>query len=156
LSAATPPRTFPALALPALDGAPRDLSQVAQKTLVCFGHGECSTTRLLLPYIERIHRGRPAGTEVVFVLQDTPRDARALAAQLGLSAPILLDAAPWALGRALRTDTVPLTLLVAPGGRIEQVWPAFRRIDVEEAAARLGASTPVFAPDDTAPALRPG
>ncbi|HVR72639.1 MAG TPA: hypothetical protein VMT87_17520 [Vicinamibacteria bacterium] len=150
------PARFPALALPALDGGVRDLSRVDRPTLVSLGHGECPTTRLLLPYVERIHRGRRPGTDVVVVLQDTPADARALAADLALSAPILLDEPPFSLGAALQAHTVPLSLLVAPGGRIERAWPAFRRQDLEEAAALLGVPPPLFAPDDPAPALRPG
>ena len=153
---AAAPRTFPALGLPALDGGVRDLSRALQPTLVSVGHGECATTRLLLPYVERIHRRRRPGTDVVVILQDTAADARSLADELELSAPILLDEEPWTLGAALQATTVPLTLLLAPGGRIERAWPAFRRADVEEEAALLGVAAPLFAPDDQAPALRPG
>jgi hypothetical protein len=149
-----PPATFPAQALPALDGAARDLSRSEQPTLVVLGHGECETTRLLLRFVERIHRRRRAGTEVVLVLQDTPEDARALVRELGLSLPVLLDGEPWVLGAALRAQTVPLTLFVRAGA-IEEAWPAFRRVDVERAAALLGVS-PVFTPGDDAPSLRPG
>jgi hypothetical protein len=156
LSDAPAAPTFPALALPALRGGVRDVSRAAQPTLVALGHGECPTTRLLLPYLERIHRGRRPGTEVVVILQDTPEDARALARELELSAPILLDEEPWRLGQALRATTVPLSLLVGPGGTIERAWIAFRRGDVEEAAALVGVPLPLFAPDDPAPALRPG
>lgn len=150
------PDAFPPLALPALDGGVRELSHPAGPTLVALGHGECATTRLLLPYVDRIHRRRAAGTDVVIVLQDTPDDARALVEELGLSAPVLLDPEPWALGTALGATTVPLSLLVAPGGTIERAFPAFRRTDVEEAAARLGVQGPLFTADDRAPALRPG
>ena len=153
--AAAPPARFPAVALPALAGEPRDLSRVQAATLVMLGHGECGTTRLLLPYLERIHRGRAAGTEVVAVLQDSPEDARALARELGLSLPVLLDPAPWPLGTALSVQTVPLTLLLRAGGAVELAFPAFRRDEVEQAASRLGVS-PLFSARDVAPALRPG
>jgi hypothetical protein len=150
------PSSFPALALRALAGGRRDLSRPARTTLVALGHAGCPTTRLLLPYLERIHRRRGPGADVVIVLQDTAEDASALARELGLSAPILLDEEPWPLGAALGTETVPLTLLLAPGGLVERAWPAFRRRDLEEAASLLGAAGPLFAPDDPAPALRPG
>ena len=150
------PATFPALRLPALGGGDRDLSRAAQPTLVSLGHAGCATTRLLLPYLERLHRGRRAGTEVVVVLQDTREDAHDLAHELRLTAPILLDPEPWPLGAALLTAVVPLSLLLAPGGRIERAWPAFRRGDLEQAAALLGVPAPFFAPEDEAPALRPG
>ena len=153
--AAERPALFPAAELPALAGPPRDLSRVAQPTLVVLGHGECGTTRLLLPFVERMHRRRRAGTEVVLVLQDTPDDARALVGELGLSLPVLLDPEPWPLGRALAAQTVPLTMLLGAGGAIEESWPAFRRDDVERAAALLGAA-PLLTAHDLAPALRPG
>jgi peroxiredoxin len=156
LTGAALPATLPALTLPRLDGGVRDLAQRAGSTLLTLGHSECGTTRLLLPYVERIQRRRRPGTEVIVVLQDTPDEARALAGELGLTVPILIDAEPWAFGAALGATTVPLTLLVEAAGRIERSWPAFRRTDVEEAAARLGIGPPFFPPDDTAPALRPG
>ena len=150
------PAAFPPLALRALDGSVRDLSRPAGPTLVSLGHGECATTRLLWPYLERIHRRRSPPAEVVFVLQDAPADARAVVEELGLSAPVLLDPEPWALGFALRATTVPLSLLVTPDGRIARALSAFRRTDVEEAAALLGVCGPLFAADDPAPAFRPG
>jgi hypothetical protein len=152
----TLPAAFPPLALRALDGSVRGLSRAAGPMLVSLGHGECATTRLLWPYLERIHRQRSAPAEVVFVLQDTPEDARAVVQELGLSAPVLLDPEPWALGAALGATNVPLTLLVTADGRIGRTFSAFRRTDVEEMAALLGVTPPLFAPDDPAPAFRPG
>jgi peroxiredoxin len=146
---------FPSLPLPALDGPPRDLSRAVRPTLVVFGHGDCRTTRLLLPFVERIARRRGPDRDVVVVLQDTPDEARALAADLGLTMPVLLDAEPWALGTALRTEVVPLTMIVEQGGAVAGAWPAFRRADLERAAELFGAA-PLFGPDDDVPALRPG
>ena len=151
-----PPAVFPSLTLPALAGGRRDLTRAQKPTLVAVGHGDCPTSRLLFRYAERLHRERRGETEVAVVLQDTPEDARAVVAALGITAPVLLDGEPWPLGRALALRTVPLTLLVAPGGRIERTWSAFRRADLEEAAALLGVPLPFFPPDDPAPALRPG
>ena len=151
----TPPAFFPSRPLAALSGAPRDLSRVARPTLVVLGHGGCETTRLLLPFVERMHRRRPPGSEVVLVLQDAPEEARALVDELDLTLPVFLDAEPWALGVALAAQTVPLTMFVGPGGAIERSWVAFRRADVESAAALVGVA-PLFTPDDVAPALRPG
>ena len=151
-----PPVLFPSVPLPALGGGQRDLARVERRTLVAVGHGDCPTTRLLLRYAERLHRERRGEGEVAVVLQDTPDDARAVVEELGITAPVLLDGEPWPLGRALGLETVPVTLLVAPGGRIERTWSAFRRADLEEAAALLDVPLPFFAPDDPAPALRPG
>jgi hypothetical protein len=154
MAAETGPSAFPALSLPALEGPPRDLSRAPHPALVVFGHAECATTRLLLPFAERIHRGRRAGTEVVVVLQGVAEEARALVSDLGLRAPVLLDPPPYALGTALRARTVPLTMVVR-GGLVEETWPAFRRADLERAAELFGAA-PLFGPEEDVPALRPG
>jgi hypothetical protein len=146
---------FPSLPLPALDGPPRDLSRAGRPTLIVLGHGDCRTTRLLLAFVERIERRRGPERDVVVVLQDTPEDARALVGDLGLTMPVLLDPEPWALGTALRTEVVPLTMLVEPGGAVAEAWPAFRRADLERAAERFGAA-PLFDPGEDVPALRPG
>lgn len=148
------PERWPDLTLPALEGVGRELRSLTVPALVCVGHAECGTTRLLLPYLDRVHRDRPG--QVIAVLQDTPAEARALADELALSLPVLLDAEPWPLGAALGLSTVPLTLLVQPGGRIARGWPAFRRADVEAAAAAVGMARPVFRAGDDAPELRPG
>jgi hypothetical protein len=150
-----PPARFPSLDVLALDGPPRDLSQRAQPTLVVLGHADCGTTRLLLPFLERIHLRRRQGTEVALVLQDAPPEARALAREYGLTLPVLLDREPWPLGQALGARTVPLTLLLGPGGVVQGSSTAFRREDVERAAAWLGVA-PLFTDTDVAPALRPG
>jgi hypothetical protein len=138
------------------DGHHRSLSRVERPTLVCIGHHDCETTRLLLPFIDRIHRQASPGRDVLAVLQDAPEDARAVVRELGLTLPVLLDPEPWALGSALGLTTVPLTLAVEPGGAIARSWPAFRRADVAEAAELFGAPAPFFLPTDQAPALRPG
>jgi hypothetical protein len=149
------PARFPSVHVPALDGPSRDLSQVAQTTLLVLGHGDCDTTRLLLPFLQRIHGRRRAGTEVALLLQDNAEDARALVRELELTLPVLLDPEPWPVGTALAARTVPLTLLLGPGGVVQGSWAAFRRDEVERAAAHLGVA-PLFTEHDVAPALRPG
>jgi peroxiredoxin len=115
---------------------------VDRPTLVCIGHGDCETTRLLLPFVDRIHRRAPPGRDVVAVLQDTPEDARAVLAELGLGLPVLLDPEPWALGSALGLTTVPVTLVIEPGGAVTHLWQAFRRTDVERAAELFDVPAP--------------
>jgi hypothetical protein len=151
------PSTFPALRLPALDGGERALAEAWQgnPAVILVGHSGCDTTRFTLPFVERLHRGRAAGT-VLAVLQDEPADARALAERLGLTLPVLLDREPYALVSALAMPLVPVVFLVGEGGGVERASEAFRRDDLQGFADRLGVQAPFFRPDEKVPALRPG
>jgi hypothetical protein len=153
----TAPSTFPALRLPALDGADHALADAwqAKPAVILVGHSGCDTTRFTLPFVERLHRGRAAGS-VLAVLQDEPADGRALAERLGLTLPVLLDREPYALVSALALPLVPAVFLVGEGGGVERVSEAFRRDELQAFADRLGVPPPFFRPDEKVPALRPG
>lgn len=148
---------FPDHALADLDGRVRPLAEAWRDgdALVLIGHRDCSTTRLALPFFERIHRRRTRGTAVL-VLQDDAAAARGLSAELALSVPIRLEPAPYALARALRLEAVPTLVLVERDGRIARVSEGFDRAALEALAARMGVSGPLFEPDDQAPVFRPG
>jgi hypothetical protein len=124
--------------------------------LVVIGHSDCGTTRLLLPYVDRIHRQRDPRHHVLAVLQDDAPAAQALRDELALDLPIALEADPYPLSGALDLTTVPTLLAVDADGLITGVSEGFRRADVEAFAAVAGHPTPFFSADDNAPALRPG
>ena len=149
---------FPDHALADLEGRVLPLARgVAgrRRALVLIGHRDCSTTRLALPFFERIHRRRTRGTAVL-VLQDDAAAARELSAELRLSVPIRLEPAPYALAGALQLEAVPTLVLVERDGRIARVSEGFDRDALEALAARLGVSGALFEPGDRAPAFRPG
>jgi len=148
---------FPELALADLDGLVHPLREAWRDgdALVLIGHGDCSTTRLTLPFFERIHRRRTRGTALL-VLQDDAEAARALQSELGLSVPICLEPAPYALASDLRLEAVPTLVLVDSGGRIVRASGGFDRDVLEALAAHMGTVGALFAPGDRAPAFRPG
>jgi hypothetical protein len=152
------PAYFPPLTLPDPEGRPRALAEAWEQgdALVLVGHGDCPTTRRALPYLDRIDRRRPPDRRVVLVLQDEPEAARALVAEEGLSVPVLLEPDPYPLARALGLVAVPTLYLVTRGGAIDASSIGFRRSDLEDLARRLGVASPLFEPDDPAPAFRPG
>lgn len=153
-----PSNPFPALALPDLRGVVRALARAwaEGEALVVIGHRDCATTRLTVPFVDRLHRLRGPGHEVLLVLQDEPDDARAFADELGLEVPVLIEPHPYPVAAALDLRTVPTLMLVGPDGRISAVSEGFRRDDLESFAARLGASAPLFTADDTVPPRKPG
>ena len=148
---------FPELALADLDGLVQPLRSAwrAGEALILIGHGDCPTTRLALPFFERIHRRRTRGTALL-VLQDDAEAARVLQAELGLSVPIRLEPAPYALASELRLEAVPTLFLVDRGGRIVRASAGFDRDVLQDLAVLMGVDGPLFAPGDDAPVFRPG
>jgi hypothetical protein len=152
------PASFPALALPDLEGRPRRLDEAwsGGLALILVGHADCRTTRDALPYLERIHRRRGAGSSVVLVLQDDRATAHAIVADQDLSVPVRLEPDPYPLARALQLIAVPTFYLVDALGRIERVSIGLSRSELEGFASSLGVAGPVFTPEDRAPEFRPG
>jgi hypothetical protein len=92
----------------------------------------------------------------LLVLQDDAEAARALQSELGLSVPIRLEPAPYALASDLRLEAVPTFVLVDVGGRIVRSSAGFDRDVLQGLAALMGVDGPFFAPGDNAPVFRPG
>lgn len=148
---------FPDLELADLSGISHSLAGAWRDggALILIGHGDCSTTRLTLPFFERIHRRRTRGTALL-VLQDQAAPALELQAQMDLSVPIRLEPAPYPLAAELRIEAVPTLLLVDSDGRILRTSEGFDQAALVDLAAELGSQGPLFAPQDRAPLFRPG
>ena len=148
---------FPDASLRDLDGAVQPLRAAWRdaEALVLIGHGDCSTTRLALPFFERLQRRRTRGS-LLLVLQDGAEAARQLQAELDLTLPIRLEPSPYALAAELGIQAVPTLLLVGRDGQIARVSEGFDREAFESLAAGLGVDGPLFAASDRAPAFRPG
>jgi hypothetical protein len=150
-------RLFPNVLLPGLDGAPRRIIEAAGSwTLVAVGHSDCGTTRLVLPYLKRMHARRGPGTAVVLVLQDSAAAARELVSEQRPEIPVLLEPDPYPLSGELGLTAVPTLILVRPDRVVESVSEGFQRAAIEGLALRMGVPAPLFAPGDGAPAWRPG
>jgi hypothetical protein len=121
-------------------------------TLVVIGHLNCKTTRQTLPFIDRIHKD---GGRAVAMLQDSPEDAAAGLAKLGLTLPFFCEQNPYALSTAIGIVTVPTLIFIDVDGTVALTSEAFRRPDIEAFAERLGAPKPVIA-NDTMPGFKPG
>lgn len=148
------PFALPAAALLAPDG-----SSVASRvlheggpTLVMIGHLNCKTSKQTLPFIDRIHRD---GGRAVAMLQDSPKDAAAGLAKLGLTLPFFCERNPFTLSTAIGIVTVPTLLFIEADGSVALTSEAFRRPDIEAFAERLGAPKPVIE-NDTMPGFKPG
>ena len=122
--------SFPETALPDVEGraAPLGEAWAGGPALVILGHRDCKTTRLALPYVDRMHR---RGGRVLAVLQDDATAARELLRELDLALPVRLEADPYPLAAALGIATVPTLMLVGPTGAIIATSEGFARDDLE-------------------------
>ena len=154
-----PPSPFPQLFLPDLEGSERPLVKAwaERPALFVFGHRDCVTTRMTLPFVDRIHRRRPADASVIAVLQDDAASARQLCRDLELALPVLLESDPYPVSAELELRTVPTVILVTTGGVIARASEGFRRDDLEAMAREVGMAGPLFTEADAGvPARRPG
>jgi AhpC/TSA family len=154
----SPPHPFPTHSLPDLDGVQRALTMSWSEgpALFFIGHRDCATSRLTLPFVDRLYHRKPQGASVIAVLQDDPAAARALMTDLGLTMPVVLEADPYPLSSELELRAAPTLLLVGEDGLIARAGEGFLRTDLEAFSAALGIAEPLFSPDDTAPPRRPG
>src|SRR4051794_19185882 len=107
-------QAFPDAPLPGIDGGaapPLSALWATEPVLVVIGHRTCSTTRLALPFLDRIHRRGPKGV-VVALLQDTPENAEGLRAEQSLELPVRLDLSPYDFAARLGITTVPTLFLI--------------------------------------------
>jgi hypothetical protein len=154
-----PPNPFPHVSLPDLEGAERAFvtAWTHRPALFVFGHRDCVTTRLTLPFVDRIHRQRPADAAVIAVLQDDAASARELIKDLDLALPVLLESDPYPVSAELALRSVPTLLLVGTDGLIARAAEGFRRDDLEALARAVGTAGPLFTEADAGvPARRPG
>jgi hypothetical protein len=154
----SPPNPFPRLTLPDLQGVERALARswAHGEAVIAIGHRDCATTRLSLPFVDRLYRRRGTGREVLLILQDGREDAAALAEELGLEVPVLLEPDPYPLAAELDLRTVPTLMLVGTDGHIAAACEGFRQDDLEAFASRLGVAGPLFTEADGAPPRKPG
>jgi|SRR5579862_2494550 hypothetical protein len=144
---------FPALSLRGTGGETEPLLGRIPRVVI-LGHRDCKTTRQTLPYVDRMHRRVPGAS--LAVLQDEPEVARALARDLDLALPILIEPAPYKAAEALGVTAVPTLFLIGPDGLVEDVSEGFSRSHLEGFAEALSVPLPLFDPEDRSPAFRPG
>lgn len=154
-----PPHPFPRLSLPDLEGGERPFvtAWASRPALFVFGHRDCVTTRMTLPFVDRIHRRRPPDTSVIAILQDDAESARELRHDLELDLPMRLEADPYPVTAELGLRSAPTVMLVGKDGLIARTCEGFKRDELEAMARAMGMVGPLFTEADAGvPARRPG
>lgn len=150
----------PDFSLPYRDGGTFHLAEMGSSLLLVFFKTTCPTSRLVLPFLERLHQAYPS-LAALGVSQDAVAETDAFVAELGLTFPMLLEERPWTVSARYGLVGVPTTFLIGPVGGVEDRMEGWQRTAINRlaaSAARLVGAAPVTlsTPDDGAPELKPG
>jgi peroxiredoxin len=127
-AALTPSAGAPDFTLPSLDGPNLRLAeQRGRVVMINFWATWCGPCRIEMPHLSRLYdKYRDAGFTVLAVnIDEEPRKAAALAKQLGMRFPVLLDTDK-KVSRLYDLSTMPSTVLVDRDGRVRYVHRGYR------------------------------
>ena len=142
-------------------GAPHHLAEMTQRaaSLIAFFKQSCVTSRLTLPFVERLHRHYPA-LQVLGISQDDADDTSAFVQQTGLTFPVVRDG-DWKVSTAYDLFTVPSLFLLDMGGTVRRVnmgWSKEQYMGLSDEIARVLDTSPVplLSENDKVPVFKPG
>lgn len=155
-------QTVPDFSLPHVNGGNiHHLSEIIphNPTLIAFFKKSCATSRMTLPFVERLQQHYPA-LQLLGVSQDDVADTQALIEQTGIRFPILMDS-DWKVSTEYDLFTVPSVFLLDKTGKVVRVnlgWNKEHYEALSHAVAQLLNVEPVTLVTDTdkVPAFRPG
>jgi peroxiredoxin len=123
--------------------------------LLAFFKTSCPVCRMAWPYLQRIHESYGGkSVRVVGVSQDDAASSRAYYAAHGAATfDLLLDPEPtFVASNAFRVESVPLLVLLAPDGTVEDTFAGWSKKRMEALGARFASVSvplvPVIPPDD--------
>ena len=124
--------------------------------LLAFFKVECPVCQFTFPFLERLHRNSGGSLRFFGISQNNVRDTEEFNRDCGVSFPTLLDEARrgYPVSNAFGISVVPTAFLVEPDGTISWAMESFRKRELEELGARVGAA--VFQPGERVPDYRPG
>ena len=127
-AAITPSAGAPDFTLPSLGGPNLRLQeQRGQVVMVNFWATWCGPCRVEMPHLSRLYDKYRGSGFVVFAvnIDEDPRKAASVAAQLGMRFPVLLDTDK-KVSRMYDLSTMPSTILIDRDGRVRYVHRGYR------------------------------
>lgn len=145
----------PVFQLVDLEGRKQSLQALLARgpVLLAFFKVSCPVCQMTFPFLERLHESG-SGVAILGVSQDKAADTRRFNAEFGVTFPVLLDDASYAVSNAFGLSSVPSLFLIEPDGVVSQSWCGFVKKDLEALGQRLGVAT--FRADERVPELQPG
>lgn len=125
--------------------------------LLAFFKASCPVCQMTLPFLERIHRGRAAGSMRIYgVSQDDAETTAEFSAEFGITFPMLLDTeeSGYPASNAYGLAHVPSLFLVERDGRIAWSLEGFNKREFAELARQAGVKP--FRPGENVPEWKAG
>jgi peroxiredoxin len=154
----------PNFSLESLEGRQFSLAESLKKgpVVLAFFKVSCPVCKFTFPFLERIFRryGKDDATFLA-VSQDNAGASRDFVKELGLTFPVLTDAADYPVSNAYGLTMVPTVFLLEPAGTVRISSMGFVRADLESIADSLAdrqnlTRIPVFAASESIPDVKPG
>jgi peroxiredoxin len=153
--------TIPDFTLRTLNGESYQLTNLTARgtTLLVFFKQSCVTSKLALPFIERLHKHYPA-LQLLGISQDDADETQTTLTEWGLTFPIVLDPA-WKVSIEYDLFTVP-TVFVLHGDKVTRANLGWNKAHYEALAQELAqqlnvAPVPLFTDADApVPVFKPG
>jgi peroxiredoxin len=148
-----------------LDGKTQSLASLLQRgpVVLAFFKISCPVCQFAFPFVQRIAE-RVAGknVSVVGISQDDARDTKEFNQEYGVTFPTLIDSKGYPVSNAYGLTNVPTIFLITPDGKVKVECMGFDKAALERIVAELSqhekvsAAAPLFRPDETVPAYKPG
>jgi peroxiredoxin len=153
--------TVPDFTLNTLDGESYQLATLTARgaTLLVFFKQSCVTSKLALPFIERLHKNYPT-LQLLGVSQDNADETQTTLKEWGITFPVVLDP-QWKVSLEYDLFTVPTTFMLHDDKvtRVNLGWNKghYEALSQELAQLLSVAPVPLFtAADAKVPAFKPG
>lgn len=156
--------TAPGFSLKSLDGKEYSLAKLLDKgpVVAAFFKISCPVCQFTFPFLQRLAE-RYAGDSVtvIGISQDDAASTKAFNKEYGITFPVLLDASEYPASNAYGLTSLPTIFLIEPDGKVKVSCMGFDKADLEKIAAELSlrkkiAAAPLFRPDESVPAQKPG
>jgi peroxiredoxin len=159
-------QTAPGFSLKGLDGKSYSLDSLRQKgaVLAAFFKISCPVCQFTFPFLERLYQ-RYGGDNVTFlgISQDDAIATAGFTRQYGVTFPLVLDEKGngYPASNAYGLTSVPTIFLIDEDGTVRINSMGFVKNDLERIAAELAerrqvALSPLFRPNESVPANKPG
>jgi peroxiredoxin len=164
MSALSPGKTAPPIALATLDGEKVSLGEALKKgpVLAAFFKVSCPVCQFTFPFLERLYEMFGGGNLTFWAIsQNDAADTRDFLHRFGVRFPALLDEKGYPASNQYGLTNVPTAFLIAPDGKIEITSVGFCKSDLEKIAAAAARVTgkpaaPLFRPAEAIPEYKPG
>ena len=154
----------PDFSLKSLDGREHSLKSALEKgpVVAAFFKVSCPVCQFTFPFLERLYqRYGKEGVTFLGISQNDAGDSKKFAQQYGVTFPTLLDAKGYPASNAYGLTNVPTVFLIETDGTVKVSSMGFSKADLEAIANALAdrkniSRAPVFLPNESVPAYKPG